>query len=358
VKEYDSCLSLGQVTLETIRDLEALEPTGCGNPAPVFLCRDAGVQEARRVGRDRSHLKLTLLEGGELRDGIGFGLGSAADRMLRRADVLFRPVRNEFGGRVSPQLQVQAIRPAAGQAEAGGKENPEGFFLDCLQENTDNVIYVFSVPYLEQSVLERIAAVLGESMQIRTITFVPVSISELKSLVEEELDRMELTADESAWQTFYERIAEEKSEGRFQGILSVDRIFDEMVYARLRAAAGGIRPESRVITAEDLKDLVRSRLWNKGSEEILRSMVGFEKVEEQLREACGALTGTEALSSGIFFEGESGTGRSTAARIMAVMLREKGFLEKGLLFEHRSSDLVVPGAGMTVPAAMVIRSML
>ena len=134
VKEYDSCLSLGQVTLEMIRDLEALEPTGCGNPAPVFLCRDAGVQEARRVGRDRSHLKLTLLEGGELRDGIGFGLGSAADRMLRRADVLFRPVRNEFGGRVSPQLQVQAIRPAAGQAEAGGKENPEGFFLDCLQE--------------------------------------------------------------------------------------------------------------------------------------------------------------------------------------------------------------------------------
>ena len=231
-------------------------------------------------------------------------------------------------------------------------------FLDSLQENTDNVIYVFSVPYLEQNVLERIAAVLGESMQIRTITFVPASLSELKSLVEEELAQMELTADESAWQTFYERIAEEKSEGRFQGIRSADRIFDEMVYARLRAAAAGIRPESRVITGEDLKDLVRSRLWNKGSEEILRSMVGFEKVEEQLREACEALTGagegSKALSSGIFFEGESGTGRSTAARIMAVMLREKGFLEKGLLFEHRSSDLVVPGAGMSVPSAMVI----
>ncbi|MBQ1922523.1 MAG: hypothetical protein II189_01740 [Lachnospiraceae bacterium] len=231
-------------------------------------------------------------------------------------------------------------------------------FLDSLQENTDNVIYVFSVPYLEQNVLERIAAVLGESMQIRTITFVPASLSELKSLVEEELAQMELTADESAWQTFYERIAEEKSEGRFQGIRSADRIFDEMVYARLRAAAAGIRPESRVITGEDLKDLVRSRLWNKGSEEILRSMVGFEKVEEQLREACEALTGagegSKALSSGIFFEGESGTGRSTAARIMAIMLREKGFLEKGLLFEHRSSDLVVPGAGMSVPSAMVI----
>ncbi len=231
-------------------------------------------------------------------------------------------------------------------------------FLDSLQENTDNVIYVFSVPYLEQSILDRIAAILGESMQIRTITFVPASLPELKSLVEEELAQMDLTADESAWQTFYERIAEEKSDGRFQGIRSVDRIFDEMVYARLRAAAGGLRPESRVITGEDLKDLVRSRLWNKGSEEILRSMVGFEKVEEQLREVCSALTKAgesgEILPSGIFFEGESGTGRSTAARILAIMMREKGFLEKGLLFEHRSSDLAVPGAGMSVPAAMVI----
>ena len=231
-------------------------------------------------------------------------------------------------------------------------------FLDSLQENTDNVIYVFSVPYLEQNVLDRIAAVLGESMQIRTLTFVPATLTELKSLVEEELARMDLTADESAWQTFYERIAEEKSEGRFQGIRSADRIFDEMVYARLKAASSGLRPESRVITGEDLKDLVRSRLWNRGSEEILRSLVGFEKVEEQIREACEALSGAgdgkEPGMSGIFFEGECGTGRSTAARIMAVMLREKGLLEKGLLFEHRSSDLVVPGVGMSVPAAMVI----
>ncbi|MGX8688128.1 MAG: AAA family ATPase, partial [bacterium] len=231
-------------------------------------------------------------------------------------------------------------------------------FLDSLQENTDNVIYVFSVPYLEQNVLDRIAALLGESMQIRTVAFVPPALRELKTLVEEELARMDLTADESAWQTFYERIAEEKSEGRFQGIRSADRIFDEMVYARLRAGARGIRPDSRVITGEDLKDLVRSRLWNRASEEIIRSMVGFEKVEAQLREACAALVDAgdhrEPLMSGIFFEGESGTGRSTAARILAIMLREKGFLEKGLLFEHRSSDLVVPGVGMSVPAAMVV----
>ncbi|MBQ9252915.1 MAG: single-stranded-DNA-specific exonuclease RecJ [Clostridia bacterium] len=112
VWEYDSELELSQVTLETIEALAELEPTGCGNPAPVFLCRGADLQEARRVGKDQSHLKLTLLEGEALRGGIGFGLGEIADQGWTRVDALFRPSRNEFNGRVNPQLQVQTLRPA------------------------------------------------------------------------------------------------------------------------------------------------------------------------------------------------------------------------------------------------------
>lgn len=135
-KEYDAEMTLDRVTLETVDALEALEPTGCGNPAPVFLCRDASVQEARPVGRDRSHLKMTLLAGGELRGGIGFGLGDEAGYGYERVDVLFRPTRNEFNGRVSPQMQIQAIRPAEENGEEPRKHDPEGFFLRCLQEMT------------------------------------------------------------------------------------------------------------------------------------------------------------------------------------------------------------------------------
>ena len=132
-KEYDSEMALKEVTLETVEALEALEPTGFGNPAPVFLCRGAQVQ-TRRVGRDGSHLKLTLWEGDTVRDGIGFGLAYAAGPELRRADVLFRPTRNEFGGRISAQLQAEAIRPARGETEEDLRKDPDGFFLACLQE--------------------------------------------------------------------------------------------------------------------------------------------------------------------------------------------------------------------------------
>ena len=112
VREYDAELTLGEVTLEAIDRLAQLEPTGYGNPPPVFLTRDCHVQEARRVGKDRSHLKMTLLADGDVRDGIGFGLGEEADKGLQRVDVLYCPERNEFNGRVMPQMRLMAVRPA------------------------------------------------------------------------------------------------------------------------------------------------------------------------------------------------------------------------------------------------------
>ena len=132
VREYDSEIPLKEVTLKLIQDLEALEPTGFGNPAPVFLCRNAFVQEARKVGRDQSHLKLTLAEDGAVRDGIGFGLGREADRLNGCVDALFRPARNEFNGKVTVQLQVQALQPP--EQENPEEEDPDGFFLKCMQE--------------------------------------------------------------------------------------------------------------------------------------------------------------------------------------------------------------------------------
>ncbi|MGN0778796.1 MAG: single-stranded-DNA-specific exonuclease RecJ [Aristaeellaceae bacterium] len=115
-KEYDLALPLSQVSLDLIDQLEALQPTGYGNPAPVFLLRDGQVQLMRRVGRERQHLKLSLLDGDSVRDGIGFSMGELAETGMERVDAVFSPERNEFMGRVTAQLQVQALRPAEGTA--------------------------------------------------------------------------------------------------------------------------------------------------------------------------------------------------------------------------------------------------
>jgi len=108
-----------------------LQPTGYGNPNPMFLTRDAHLQQAVRVGKTRDHLKVMLLEGQTIRDGIAFGKGDLADEGLERVDVLFTPERNEFRGRVTPQLMVEALTPAEGAVTIPGED---GLFSSFLQE--------------------------------------------------------------------------------------------------------------------------------------------------------------------------------------------------------------------------------
>lgn len=130
-KEYDLSIPLSQVNLELIRDLEALQPTGYGNPSPVFLTQGAQVQLMRKVGKTQQHLKLSLLDGACVRDGIAFSMAEMADQGLETVDVLFSPERNEFMGRVTAQLQVQAMRPAEGAAPLPGED---ALFRGLLQE--------------------------------------------------------------------------------------------------------------------------------------------------------------------------------------------------------------------------------
>ena len=110
--EYDLAVPFRIWTPETLALLSRLEPTGCGNPAPLFLLRDAEVQSIRRVGRDGSHLKLSVLdEDLSVVDGIAFSQGDVADESPLKLDLLYRPVLNEFRGRVSVEAQIAAINP-------------------------------------------------------------------------------------------------------------------------------------------------------------------------------------------------------------------------------------------------------
>ncbi len=130
-KEYDLSVRLQDVNLDMIDHLDLLQPTGYGNPNPVFLARGSHLQQARRVGQNRNHLKVTLLDGATIRDGIAFGKGDLADEGLETVDVLFTPERNEFRGHVTPQLQVEALVPAQGAVTLPGEEP---LFFALLQE--------------------------------------------------------------------------------------------------------------------------------------------------------------------------------------------------------------------------------
>ncbi|HJN92436.1 MAG TPA: single-stranded-DNA-specific exonuclease RecJ, partial [Dehalococcoidia bacterium] len=90
--------------------LQRLGPFGAGNPAPTFVSTSVQVAEARRVGADKSHLRLRLRDGDRAWTGIGFRLGHAAVETGARVDLVWSLKRNgDFGG---VELEVKDLAPA------------------------------------------------------------------------------------------------------------------------------------------------------------------------------------------------------------------------------------------------------
>ena len=126
---YDAPLEFEAVTPGLIAALEGMQPTGFGNPAPLFRAA-AEVVEARPVGADGAHLKLTLAEGGHRLDGIAFREGHRAGTLEGGVDALFAVKLNTWMGRSAPQLEVRALADAdvSARLDANVEKEPE---LQC-----------------------------------------------------------------------------------------------------------------------------------------------------------------------------------------------------------------------------------
>lgn len=128
---YDTELDFEAVTPGLIAALEALQPTGFGNPAPVFRAM-ASVVEARPVGVEGAHLKLTLSQEGHRIGGIAFREGRRAAELSGDCpvDALFVPKLNTFMGRTSAQLEVKALSDADANARIASNVGEE-LSLQC-----------------------------------------------------------------------------------------------------------------------------------------------------------------------------------------------------------------------------------
>lgn len=113
----------GQLTLDTLRELDQLAPFGQGNSRPLLCATDVRLSEApRRIGNGERHLSLRLVQRGVRLRGVAFGKADWADELRdlsRPLDVAFHPVINEFNGRRSVELQLLDWRPSAVAATSG-----------------------------------------------------------------------------------------------------------------------------------------------------------------------------------------------------------------------------------------------
>ena len=104
---------LSELNFDVLKHLIFLEPTGYGNPEPVFVSRNIKVRAARTVGSEGKHLKLTLEdERGASMDAIGFRLGHLKENLPPFVDLMYRFEANEYNGRRTLQLNLKDVKPA------------------------------------------------------------------------------------------------------------------------------------------------------------------------------------------------------------------------------------------------------
>jgi single-stranded-DNA-specific exonuclease len=108
---YDMALPLSKLDESFVRSLSMFEPTGYGNPAPVFLA-EAAVESGEAVGANGAHLRLRLSEGGRSLPGVAFSMGGLAKALPRRIRALYAPQMGCFREREYLECQVKAIGQA------------------------------------------------------------------------------------------------------------------------------------------------------------------------------------------------------------------------------------------------------
>lgn len=106
----DQEVTLTELHPQLLDYLEMLQPTGQGNPDPVFCSRNLKCTQARAVGADKGTLKLTVTDGNIFFDAIAFRMGHLVDTLPKTIDLAYQFETNSYNGRTTLQLQVKDLK--------------------------------------------------------------------------------------------------------------------------------------------------------------------------------------------------------------------------------------------------------
>ena len=228
-------------------------------------------------------------------------------------------------------------------------------FLRSVEKHADEYIVVFRVPFVDKDILARIKYSLSDLLSVKAVSFPPLSQDEIKICAEAELKHYNFTVTKSAWKYFFDRISEEKSDGKFYGVNTVKKVIRELVYQK-HIANSQKENKSKQITMNDAKALCESAVdSNLSGAEQLSKLVGVESIKKRVEEIIAQIE--LAIKDGsaqrpcihMRFVGNPGTGKTTVARIIGKMLKEKGVLRVGAFFEYAGRDFCGRYIGETAP---------
>ncbi len=103
----DEEITFKDISIETVAQLDLLQPFGEANKEPIFACRNVKIQSIRTLSEGK-HIKLTLKDDNFYLDVVGFQMGNLAEefKLGDKVDVVGTLEINEFNGAKKVQMRL------------------------------------------------------------------------------------------------------------------------------------------------------------------------------------------------------------------------------------------------------------
>jgi single-stranded-DNA-specific exonuclease len=109
----DAEVGLNEISVDSLRELDRLRPTGQGNPNLQFFARALTHQRPlQRMGAEKQHVKMWVTDGSLTYEAVWWSAGKEI-LPVGKFDLAFAPQINEFNGRRAVQLKVLDWRQAS-----------------------------------------------------------------------------------------------------------------------------------------------------------------------------------------------------------------------------------------------------
>jgi len=109
----DGEIEFQTITLQSLKELERLRPTGQGNPGIQFCARNlTHKRPLQRIGSEKQHVKMWVTNGVAAHEAVWWGGGKTGALPVGQFDLAFAPQSNSYNGQQTVQLKVLDWQPS------------------------------------------------------------------------------------------------------------------------------------------------------------------------------------------------------------------------------------------------------
>ncbi|MCR5766913.1 MAG: AAA family ATPase [Lachnospiraceae bacterium] len=227
-------------------------------------------------------------------------------------------------------------------------------FLRTLSEDHESRLPVFKMPYCQGAPKEKMIEALSAAFPLIVVDIPPFSNVEYAKYAAGFFKELGFELDDDAENELEELVIKKRNKAHFYGFRSIKQLVADIIYRKNLSEVKENKNMSLIITEKDLLPMLDYDNGSKGIDE-LDDMIGMKEIKERIEEIvvqlelAKTLPDKEKPSMHMMFTGAPGTGKTTVARILGKILKEKGLLSKGYFFERTGRDLCGRYIGETAP---------